>query len=152
MAKMAKHSDKCSKAGGMSPDRLELKINSDPATLRDVRKALEEYAARHGGDECCQNDIGLCVNEALANVMRHAYRGVKDQPIEVSIEDVGERLVIRLRDWGQPFDPAVLKDRKYDPLEPGGLGVICMRRMMDQVSYVPKEKGMLLTLERRKRG
>jgi len=152
MAKMANHSDNPPPTKGVSPKQLQLKINSDPATLQEVRKTLEDFAAQHGGDESCQNDIGLCVNEALANVMRHAYRGAKDQPIEISIEDAGARLVIRLRDWGQSFDPAVLKDRKYDPLEPGGLGVICMRRMMDHVSYVPKEKGMLLTLERRKQG
>ena len=28
-------------------------------------------------------DVGLCVNEALANVMRHAYGGATDRPIVI---------------------------------------------------------------------
>ncbi len=32
--------------GGRSGERLELKIDSDPANLRQVRKSIEEFAAQ----------------------------------------------------------------------------------------------------------
>jgi serine/threonine-protein kinase RsbW len=153
MAKLTHHPVPCNAtyaSAAVSPVRLELNIVSDPANLREVRREVEQFAAEHGCDECCRNDIGLCVNEALANVMRHAYRGATDQPIGIQVEDLGDRVRVRIRDWGRSFDPAVLKDRPYDPLEPGGLGVICMHKLMDEVTFVPQEKGMLLTLVRRK--
>src|SRR5688572_15137417 len=105
-----------------SPGRLELRIVSDPATLRDVRREVEAFAAACGCDPQCGNDVGLCVNEALANVMRHAYHGAADQPIVIEVEDIGAKIEVRIRDWGEAFDPAALKRREYDPLEPGGLG------------------------------
>lgn len=133
--------------------RLELKINSDPATLHEVRTRIEAFVAECGCRKKCCDDVGLCINEALANVMRHAYRGATDQPIVIEVEDAADQVRIRIRDWGRSFDPAILKDRDrvYDPLEPGGLGVICMEKLMDRVQYVPQEKGMLLTLVKRKR-
>ena len=34
--------------GGRSGEKLELKIDSDPANLRQVRKSIEEFAASAG--------------------------------------------------------------------------------------------------------
>lgn len=139
-----------SQTQGMSSKRLELKIASDPATLHDVRLQIETFVAGCGGEKQCCDDVGLCLNEALANVMRHAYRGATDQPIVIEVEDIGDQVRILIRDWGRSFDPAVLKDRQHDPLQPGGLGMICMNQLMDRVQYLPQEKGMLLTMVKRK--
>jgi anti-sigma regulatory factor (Ser/Thr protein kinase) len=120
--------------------------------LRDVRRQIEDFAAARGCDSHCCDDLGLVANEALANVMRHAYHGATDQPIEIVVQDFGAKIELRIRDWGVPFDPAVLKRREYDPLEPGGLGVICMKRLMDDVTWTRQDKGMMLTLTRHKCG
>ena len=47
---------------------LRLKITSDPATLASTRRAVEMFAAQCGFDETARGEIGLVVNEALANV------------------------------------------------------------------------------------
>lgn len=154
MAKPAQISTSSNGSAKLSSTRLELNINSDPATLHDVRTRIESFAANCGCDARCCEDVGLCVNEALANIMRHAYRGAIDQPIAIEVEDAGQRVIVRIRDWGRSFDPAAVlanREREYDPLEPGGLGVICMKKLMDRVQYVPQEKGMLLTLAKQKR-
>src|SRR5215212_368596 len=67
-----------------NPPALRLKITSDPATLASTRRAVEMFAAQCGFDETARGEIGLVINEALANVMRHAYQGATDQPIEVA--------------------------------------------------------------------
>jgi len=52
----------------------------------------------------------------------------------------GNDLVIKIRDWGKPFDPhsvsppeieSELLERKM-----GGLGIFLIRQMMDEVRYV----------------
>ena len=60
---------------------VRLRIESDPANLAPVRKAVESLAASGGFDSAACGEIALCVNEALANVMRHAYDGLTDRPI-----------------------------------------------------------------------
>jgi anti-sigma regulatory factor (Ser/Thr protein kinase) len=175
-----------------NPGRLELKITSDPANLRHVRISVEEFAVAAGMtlDEC--NAIGLAVNEALANVIRHGYGGAKDQPILVTAEAATDHpaevsgngsadvspdasgnvspakngsgnnpahrtttieIRVTIRDWAKPFDPKSLPVKNLDSCEitPGGLGLICMRRLMDDVVYEPLSDGMLLRLTKRRR-
>ena len=96
-------------------------------------------------------EVGLCVNEALANVMRHAYGGAKDQPIAVRAHCQDGTLVVTIRDWGNGVNPASLPPRPFNPLEPGGLGLICLRRMMSDVSFVPQSDGGMLLVMKKKR-
>jgi serine/threonine-protein kinase RsbW len=157
MNRPQEHSDKRSDVGGPVPDagdagvHCELSIPSDPARLRQVRHAVERMCAAAGFDEKSIGEVGLCVNEALANIMRHAYRGATDRPIVVQAEVVDPEVRISIRDWGLKFDPATVMYRSYDPEQPGGLGLICLRQCMDDVEYLPQDQGMLLKMRRRRR-
>ena len=130
--------------------QVRLKIDSHPATLAPVRKAIEALGQRCEFDDAAQADIGLCVNEALANVMRHAYGGATDKPIEVAAECDDQAMRITIRDWGTGVNPMSLPPKQRDPLTPGGLGLICLCQMMDGCEFRPQPDGMLLTLVRNK--
>lgn len=125
---------------------IRLNITSDPANLADVRRQVEELCTRNGFDESAVADVGLCVNEAMANVTRHAYGGAKDRPIAVSADYADGKVVISIRDWGSGVDPTQLEPRKPDPLRPGGLGLVCLRKMLDGCTFEPQPDGMLLTM------
>lgn len=130
---------------------MDVKIASDPARIAEVRKGVEQVAVSCGLDEQAVAEVGLCVNEALANVMRHAYGGAKDRPILVRAHCQDRMLVVTIRDWGNGVNPATLPPKPFDPLEPGGLGLICLRRMMNEVTYVPQgDGGMLLVMKKAK--
>jgi anti-sigma regulatory factor (Ser/Thr protein kinase) len=129
---------------------VDLTIQSVPAQIAPVRKAIEDLANSIGLDCQAVAEVGLCVNEALANVIRHAYGGAKDRPIVVAGYCQDESLVVTIRDWGNGVNPASLPPRPFDPLEPGGLGLICLRRMMSDVTYVPQGDGMLLVMKKHK--
>src|SRR4051812_34676312 len=97
-----------------SATRIRLNILSDPANLAGVRRAIEKLCAENGfGRQAC-DEIGLCVNEALANVIRHAYGGATNRPIEISAEvgDGATRIIIR--DWGNGVNPAELPPKPPD--------------------------------------
>ena len=130
---------------------VDATIRSDPANIAAVRHAVEALAGEVGLDEREVGDVGLCVNEALANVMRHAYGGAADRPIVIRAwrEDAAG-LVVTIRDWGSGVDPASIPPKPYDPCEPGGLGLICLDRMMTYVSYRPQADGMLLVMTKKK--
>ena len=133
-------------------DRIALRVSSDPAQIAAVRKSIESFAQQLGFDERAVAEIGLCVNEAIANIIRHAYAGQTNRPIDVSAWAQGQQLSITLRDWGSGVDPSTLPCRPYDPLEPGGVGLICLHQWMDQVAYTPQPDGMLTLLVRKKTG
>jgi anti-sigma regulatory factor (Ser/Thr protein kinase) len=140
--------------------RLELRMFSDPSVLRPVRLALEEFGRQAGLANEQADKIGLALNEALANVMRHGYGGAKDKPILVSFdrhrEGANDEVCVEIRDWAKPVDPAKLPQtvERNDPLDvdtvkPGGLGLLCMRRLMDEVVFAPQSDGTLLTMKKK---
>ena len=137
-------------AGGPVPGRLRLNVTSDPANLATVRHACEAFCIECGLDASAAGDVGLCVNEAMANVTRHAYSGATDKPVEVTGWFDGDAVHVAIRDWGTGQMPSPRP--KLDPLTPGGLGMVCLRQLLDDVVYTPQPDGMLVTLKRRKGG
>ena len=66
------------------------------------------------------------------------------------MESPTRALRITIRDWGNGRNPAELPPKPYNALEPGGVGLICLRSLMDEVTYTPQPDGMLLTMVKRK--
>jgi len=66
--------------------------------------------------------------------------------------DGGEiTMTITIRDWGNGVDPSCVPQRPYDPLEPGGVGLICLRQWLDEVRYDRQPDGGMLTTMRKKK-
>ena len=127
---------------------LDLQLRSDPACIAPARQAVEEFCTLVGLDAHAIAEVGLCVNEAIANIIRHAYDGASDRPIHLTAVADDGKVTVRLRDWGKGVNPHAVAKPKRDPLRPGGLGLICITRMMDDVEYEPQQDGMLLTMTR----
>lgn len=128
---------------------LMIKTTSTPAELAPVRRQIEQFCREVGFDDRAVGEIGLCVNEAMANIIRHAYRGHEDKPIEVGASMTDGMLAVTLRDWGEGLAPGPLPAMKHDPMHPGGLGLICLGRLMDKITFTPQQPGMLLEMRRR---
>lgn len=125
---------------------LHLRILSDPAFLSPVRHAIEAFCAGRGFDARSAGEIGLCVNEAMANVTRHAYEGATDRPVEVDANFDGFTLLVKVRDWGPGRQPPA--EARHDPLTPGGLGIVCLKKLLDEFTFTKVPDGMLLTMKR----
>src|SRR5215213_7299968 len=99
--------------------RLVLNVTSDPANLAPVRRACEAFCRSHGLDDAAIHDVGLCVNEAMANITRHAYGGAGDKPVVVTAEAIGaavqdDRAGVRItmRDRGSGVNPLASPPRE----------------------------------------
>ena len=114
-----------------------------------MRRGVEGFCADVGFDSTAAGEIGLVINEAMANVLRHAYAGKPDGRMDIDADYADDMLRISIRDWGSGMLPP-LPPSKKDPLEPGGLGLVCLRSLMDQVRFEPQPDGMLLTMTRRR--
>ena len=122
---------------------LQMELRSNPETLCVVRGALAQLTEKLGfpAPEC--RAVVLGVDEALTNIIRHAYAGHADRPIEISFRRVhasscgatGEALEIVLEDRGKKVDRAKLCGRALEDVKPGGLGLHFIRESMDAVEF-----------------
>ena len=129
----------------MSPGSLLLKmeLRSNPEMLCVVRTALGQLAQMLGFTDAECRAVVLAVDEALTNIIRHAYQGKTEQPIEVSFRRIqGARdgtsraaLEIVLEDRGVIVDHEKLCGRALDDVRPGGLGLHFIRKSMDEVEF-----------------
>lgn len=122
---------------------LKMELRSNPETLCIVRNALGQLAQTFGFSETDCRAVVLAVDEALTNIIRHAYEGKPEQPIEVSfrrIQATGDgtpepALEIVLEDHGRAVDRETLRGRELDEVRCGGLGLHFMRESMDAVEF-----------------
>jgi anti-sigma regulatory factor (Ser/Thr protein kinase) len=128
----------------MSEDLLlKLELRSNPNLLCVVRGAMERLTEVFGFAAPEIRSVTRAVDEALTNIMRHAYGGRVDQPIEMlcrrvaqrRTSDGGDGLEILLSDRGPAVDPAKLRGRRLDEIKPGGLGLHFIRQSMDTVEF-----------------
>jgi serine/threonine-protein kinase RsbW len=129
-------------------DTVVLRFQSSPANLSRARKAVEKFCEKTQLNQPARDEIGLVVNEALANVIRHAYDNSNDKPIEMRLEPYHGGLALQIRDWGNGKDPSGGFDQPKDPMIPGGLGLICLKKLTDGLKFTQQSDGMLLEIIR----
>jgi serine/threonine-protein kinase RsbW len=82
--------------------------------------------------------LDLAIEEWATNVCRYAYRG-ENGSVWVAVRRDGDAIFVELSDEGSPFDPTAAAEPDVSmPLSersPGGLGLLLMRRMVDELNY-----------------
>ena len=123
--------------------RLQIKfaMPSDPRYLPVVRGAIGPLAAAIGWDESECWAITLAIDEALANVIRHAYHNRADGLIEMECRETADGLEITLLDSGDAPDRSKICAREIGCDQPGGLGTHIIKNVMDKVSYEVSPNG-----------
>ena len=122
---------------------LKMEFRSNPEMLCVVRNTLGQLALQLGFPEPDCRAVVLAVDEALTNIIRHAYQGKADQLIEASFRRIqAERngpsaaaLEIVLEDRGLTVDHKKLCGRALEDVRPGGLGLHFIRECMDEVEF-----------------
>ena len=84
----------------------------------------------------------LALEEIVVNICSYAYE-VPPGEITIKVIDCDESVSLEFIDTGVPFDPFALDDPNIaKPLmdrDQGGLGILLVRRVMDEVHYSRKD-------------
>lgn len=139
---------------------FELKCRVDSTMLRPLREFVSNVARTLGFSEKQVGEIEICVDEACANAIEHAYpktferefaNGGRDLCIEVQYKD--DELVVRVRDYGCGASEEMksrLRDLNdylaSDQERYRGLGLYLMHKFMDRVT-VQSSPGQGTTVE-----
>lgn len=125
----------------MSDQTTTLTITNDTAELARVRELVTSGIASSVCPDAWINQIQLAVDEAVTNIIEHAYQGVEARrgTIELCQTITADRYQMIVEDNGLSFEPPhsleidirdhVARGRS------GGLGIFLMRRIMDVVDY-----------------
>ncbi len=121
-----------------------LTIQSDFSNLATVADFITHAAADWEMDGRTTYNIQMAVDEAVTNVIEHAYRGQSDGSIQISCDVKGNEFIVEIQDFGTPFDPKkVAKPQVKGPLSErtvGGLGIYFMKKLMDRVEFSSGKK------------
>ena len=118
---------------------FDAKASLCPEVCACVRSQLTEAAA-----DSIAFSLDLMVEEFYVNVANHAYEGMdKNDGIDIYVADDAFNHVVHLvlQDHGIPYDPTKRKVNPFDgtenvdDLQPGGLGILLVRKLSDSLRY-----------------
>jgi anti-sigma regulatory factor (Ser/Thr protein kinase) len=133
----------------MPPPVRELHIAANVANLAAVAEFVATCCVQWQIDENNTFKIQLAIDEAVTNIIEHAYGG-GDGEIILRCWIAEHHFYVQLQDKGKAFDPAraprpnitgSLAERKT-----GGLGIYFMRKLMDEVHFEFAEEGNTLQM------
>ena len=86
-----------------------------------------------------ENKIIIAVDEAVSNIIEHAYEMQRNGTVCVEIETDQDKFQITISDTGKKFNPDAVKDPDIldhvKSKKKKGLGIFLMRQIMDEVRY-----------------
>jgi sigma-B regulation protein RsbU (phosphoserine phosphatase) len=130
-------------AAGHSPEE-NLEIKSDLNELARVREFTRNFCDRVPAELLDRSRIDLielAVNEAVVNIIEHAYRNAPDKPVRIEARLSPDRIEFRLYDWGRSFDPTAVPPPAFDGSKDHGFGIYIIDQAVDEVEYTREENG-----------
>ena len=129
-------------------------IPAQMSYLSQIRDFIDQIGRKHRFSDKITNFFKLVVDEACTNVIRHGYRDVKGGEITVKAIIRRQSLTIVLIDQGTSYDPRQASTPDLDNYirigKKGGLGILMMRKLMDDVQYNITSRGNELRLTKQR--
>ena len=130
-------------------DSLVITIPSHPKFLSVARAVTNRIGQLYDIAEDTIEEIKLAVDEACANVIKHAYKGDTSKKIILKYRVTGDAFKVIIEDNGSKVSKRHVKGRDLDDIRPGGLGVHFIKKVFDIFEFDERKgKGNRLTLVR----
>ncbi|MBI4617998.1 MAG: ATP-binding protein [Planctomycetes bacterium] len=121
-----------------------IQITNETKNLIVVREFMTKMVGLSRLRKEDENKVILAVDEAISNIIEHAFEETRTGEIEIEVDADDARFAVTIRDSGKEFDPKKLDPgvNILDHVKQGkrhGLGIFIMRQIMDEVNYIFKE-------------
>lgn len=129
--------------------RISARVEELEAVLSFVRQVLEN----HDCSARAMFQIELAVEEIFVNIASYAYSSSDgNADIYCGVNQESRLAEIRFEDWGIPFDPLAREQADTSPEglqgRIGGLGILLVKRNMDEVTYAYQDEKNILTIRK----
>ena len=120
-----------------------IKFSNQLEEVTRVASFIEELGEELHLSLSVVNAIQLAIEEAVVNVINYSYAPGQTAVSTLKVSTNGSELVFTLTDSGQPFNP-LKKDEpdltaSVQERPVGGLGILLVKKLMDNVTYKYKE-------------
>lgn len=124
----------------MGAERLAaMRVPARAEHLHALREQVRVSAEQQDFCAACVSDLVLAVNEACMNVIQHGYQGGAGE-ITLEILAVPDGIEFRIGDTAPHTELTDWQPRDLKDIRPGGLGVHFIRKLMDELSYLPTQE------------
>ncbi len=124
----------------------------ETAAVGRAAAALDAFGAAQRVPRDALWPVQVALDEVVANIVSHAAGGNSGRAFDVWFRRDGENIEIVVADDGPPFDPLDRPDPDVTlPLEgrqPGGLGIMLVKSLMDDVRYERTTRNVLTMRKR----
>lgn len=114
---------------------MRIVISSEPRLLHIVRGVVRCRALEAGFTATDAEQLAMAIDEAAANVIRHAYNNRPDAKLALDIEGFPDRLEFALEDRGRKVEAEEMRPRSLEEVRPGGLGTYFIHCFVDSAVY-----------------
>jgi len=118
-----------------------ISFEADPKNLKMVRMKVSDVVQNLKFDESTEQQLVLCLDEAITNIYRHAYNNDKSGNIDLSFKMQNNTLVFYLRDYASLVYDNSIKPRDLTQTRPGGLGINIIDSVMDSWEFATPKDG-----------
>jgi len=129
---------------------IQVTFPSDTVYVHMAITVASNAATIAGFDKSIASKVALATDEAITNVIKHAYGGDKNKQITLKAKITDESLTLRVVHTGKALTNEEIKlpdmEKYIKARKRGGLGLYIMKQFMDEVVFlVGKEHCCLMT-------
>ncbi|MBM2816029.1 MAG: putative anti-sigma regulatory factor, serine/threonine protein kinase [Ignavibacteria bacterium] len=113
----------------------------DFSELQRIREFVMTKAETLGFSSEEAQSIALAVDEACSNLIKHTFNFDTLKEICVQVNFDKNQFIVNILDEGTPFNPLDVTPQDmneyFKNYKRGGLGIPIIRKIMDEISYLP---------------
>jgi anti-sigma regulatory factor (Ser/Thr protein kinase) len=132
---------------------LQVTLHNQASEIAQAHEALDQLSAQYGLPLRCVTSLHLAIEEHLSNIISYGYNPGQSGTIHVRLRLEPTTLAIEVEDDARPFDPLTAAEPDtalpLDSKPLGGLGLLMIRRSVDEAAYRRANNRNLLTLRKR---
>ena len=130
---------------------IELTVPAALEELEHVQEFVEQALEEQGISMKIQMQISIAVEEIYVNIARYAYHPeIGQATVRCAVGGNPLQVTIQFLDSGKPFDPLAKPDAdttlSAEERDIGGLGILMVKKSMDDVVYEYRDGCNILTL------
>lgn len=115
-------------------NNYDVTINNEDKNASVISENITNFALQHGIANRESQIVGLASEEIVNNITSYGYKKGKQNYIDVSLKISKDKLLLRIRDDGFPFDPTKYEfdnDKNYSTS-----GIQLISQLVDKMTYM----------------
>ena len=124
--------------------KYSLTIYCTKSRLREIRAFTEDILRKHQMNELERSSVVLAIDEVCANLIIHGHHGKEDEELKLQIDVKPNKVVFDIIDTSEMFNINQYETPKLEDIikkqRKGGLGLILVKRIMDDIKIFSRGK------------